>query len=38
MTHLLLGSFVATAGIFGGGIIFAFSIYLSKHEWSFQNL
>jgi len=38
MTHLLLGSFLTTACMFGGGIIFAFSFSLSKGEWYFQNL
>ncbi|CAF1285351.1 unnamed protein product [Rotaria sordida] len=38
MTHLLVGSFITTASIFGGGIIFAFSILLSNNEWLFQNL
>ncbi|CAF0892971.1 unnamed protein product [Rotaria sordida] len=38
MTHLLVGSFIIIASIFGGGIIFAFSILLSNNEWLFQNL
>jgi len=38
MTHLLLGSFLTTACIFGGGIILAFSYSLSNGEWLFQNL
>ncbi|CAF3431419.1 unnamed protein product [Rotaria socialis] len=37
-THLLIGSFITTASIFGGGIIFAFSYSLSNSEWLFQNL
>ncbi|CAF5167907.1 unnamed protein product, partial [Rotaria magnacalcarata] len=31
-THLLIGSFITTASIFGGGIIFAFSYSLSNSE------
>ena len=38
MTHLLVGSFITTACIFGGGILFAFSHSLSNGEWFFQNL
>ncbi|CAF3067904.1 unnamed protein product [Rotaria sp. Silwood2] len=38
MTHLLVGSFITTASIFGGGIIFAFSTLLSNNEWGFYNL
>ncbi|CAF0840028.1 unnamed protein product [Adineta steineri] len=38
MTHLLFGSFLTTACIFGGGIIFAFTFSLGKDEWSFYNL
>ncbi|CAF4970793.1 unnamed protein product [Rotaria sp. Silwood1] len=37
-THLLVGSFITTASIFGGGIIFGFSTLLSNNEWLFQNL
>ncbi|CAF3366832.1 unnamed protein product [Rotaria socialis] len=38
MTHLLVGSYITTACIFGGGIIFGFSTWLSNDEWRFQNL
>ncbi|CAF1472021.1 unnamed protein product [Adineta ricciae] len=38
MTHLLLGSFLTTACIFGGGIAFGFSIYLGRSEWYFSDL
>ena len=38
MTHLLVGSFITTACIFGSGIIFAFSYSLTNNEWLFQNL
>ncbi|CAF1980282.1 unnamed protein product [Rotaria magnacalcarata] len=37
MTHLLVGSYITTASIFGGGIIFGFSTWLSNDEWLFQN-
>ncbi|CAF1248928.1 unnamed protein product [Rotaria sordida] len=37
-THLLIGSLITTACIFGSGIIFAFNSSLSNNEWLFENL
>ncbi len=38
VTHLLIGSLIATAGIFGGGILFAISYGLITNDWQFYAL
>jgi hypothetical protein len=38
VTHLLIGSFIATASMFGGGIIFALSYGLITNDWQFDAL
>jgi len=38
VTHLLIGSFIATAAMFGGGIISAMSYVLITKDWHFDAL
>lgn len=38
VSHLLIGSFLATAAMFAGGIAFAFSYVILTNDWHFYNL
>jgi hypothetical protein len=38
VSHLLIGSLIATAAMFGGGIIFAVSYGLITKDWQFYAL
>ncbi len=38
VTHLLIGSLLVTASIFGGAILFAISYGLITNDWQFYDL